>query len=214
MGKKGRKKPQGKGAGGRAAKVRKQSRSVSARRYGPVEGRLRPGLVVALAAFGVLLLVIGGVFLYQRSQAQKQAQLDAQQQAEQEAAQQEAEREARLGLRDIVRIETNKGTVVLELFPDLMPATVKNFESLAASGFYDGLIWHRVESWVVQTGDPTGTGTGGSGQTIRLETHEDLPNVRGAVGMAIRVIPYDLWEGSHVVSTAFLQELVEQTKRL
>lgn len=65
-----------------------------------------------------------------------------------------------------------------------MPITVANFEKLAEAGFYNGLVWHRVEGWVVQTGDPTGTGAGGSKQTIKLETHPKLTNVRGGVGMA------------------------------
>lgn len=88
------------------------------------------------------------------------------------------------GTPDIVRIETNKGLIVMEVYPDLVPVTVKNFEDLAKSGFYDGLIWHRVEYWVVQTGDPQGTGYGGSGKTIKLEINRQLSNVRGAVGMA------------------------------
>lgn len=83
-----------------------------------------------------------------------------------------------------IRIDTTKGTVVLELYPKLMPVTVSNFTGLAQSGFYDGLVWHRVEDWVVQTGDPQGTGYGGSGKTIKLETSPVLKNVRGAVGMA------------------------------
>jgi peptidyl-prolyl cis-trans isomerase B (cyclophilin B) len=191
MSKKKRKKTQGKVPAGRSGRGKSQSRKVTGRkakvfdrRSGAPKQPARPGLMIALAVAGVLLLVVGGILLYQQGQARKQAELDALRQAELEAAQREAEREARLGVRDIVRIETDKGLIVMELFPELMPNTVANFESLARAGFYDGLTWHRVENWVVQTGDPTGTGSGGSGQTIRLETHEDLPNVRGAVGMA------------------------------
>jgi peptidyl-prolyl cis-trans isomerase B (cyclophilin B) len=83
-----------------------------------------------------------------------------------------------------VLIETNKGDIEIELYPDLAPITVANFVKLAKEGFYDGLIWHRVENWVVQTGDPEGTGYGGSDETINLEINENLKNVRGAVGMA------------------------------
>ncbi len=83
-----------------------------------------------------------------------------------------------------VRIETNKGLIVMEIYGKLMPVTVANFKKLASSGFYDGLTWHRVEDWVVQTGDPTGTGSGGSGERIKLETSPELKNVRGAVAMA------------------------------
>ncbi|MGE5579577.1 MAG: peptidylprolyl isomerase [Bacillota bacterium] len=88
------------------------------------------------------------------------------------------------GTPDVVKIETTKGLIVMEVYPDLVPVTVKNFEDLAKSGFYDGLIWHRVEHWVVQTGDPQGTGYGGSGKNIKLEINRQLSNVRGAVGMA------------------------------
>jgi peptidyl-prolyl cis-trans isomerase B (cyclophilin B) len=83
-----------------------------------------------------------------------------------------------------VTIETSKGQVIIEVYPELLPVTVENFVNLVQQGFYDGLVFHRVEDWVVQTGDPTGTGMGGSEQTIPLETHPELNNVRGAVGMA------------------------------
>lgn len=92
--------------------------------------------------------------------------------------------EGAVDVKDTVTIETTKGTIVMELYPKLMPITVANFENLARSGFYNGLIWHRVEDWVVQTGDPQGTGMGGSGKTIKLEIAKELKNVRGAVGMA------------------------------
>lgn len=89
-----------------------------------------------------------------------------------------------LGVAETVTIETSKGTFVMEVYPDLVPTTANNFLNLARTGFYDGLIWHRVEDWVVQTGDPTGTGMGGSDQTIPLEINRKLSNLRGAVGMA------------------------------
>lgn len=83
-----------------------------------------------------------------------------------------------------VTLETTKGPVVLEVYPDKMPVTVSNFEKLIGSGFYDGLTFHRVEDWVIQGGDPQGNGTGGPGWAIPLETNQDLKNVRGAVAMA------------------------------
>lgn len=85
---------------------------------------------------------------------------------------------------ETVKIETNKGNILINVYPEKMPITAGNFLDLVNRGFYDGLIWHRVEDWVVQTGDPTGTGMGGSEKTIKLETHGDLKNVVGAVGMA------------------------------
>ena len=87
-------------------------------------------------------------------------------------------------VKDRATVETSKGTFVMELYPTLAPITVANFEKLAKAGFYDGLVWHRVEERVVQTGEPTGTGTGGSEDNIALEIAEGLSNVRGAVGMA------------------------------
>ena len=81
-------------------------------------------------------------------------------------------------------IDTVKGPIKVVLRGDLMPLTVTNFIKLAERGFYDGLIFHRVEEWVVQGGDPEGTGVGGPGYTIKLETHPALRNVRGAIAMA------------------------------
>lgn len=87
-------------------------------------------------------------------------------------------------MKDKATVQTNKGTIVMELYPTLAPNTVANFTKLATAGFYTGLVWHRVENWVVQTGDPTGTGTGGSKDRLALEIAKGLSNVRGAVGMA------------------------------
>ena len=81
-------------------------------------------------------------------------------------------------------LHTNHGAIELELFPDDAPQTVANFEKLAADGFYDGVVFHRViPDFMIQGGDPTGTGTGGPGYSF-----EDEPNdhrvVRGALAMA------------------------------
>ncbi|MGE5557412.1 MAG: peptidylprolyl isomerase [Bacillota bacterium] len=81
-------------------------------------------------------------------------------------------------------IETEKGRIVVELRGDLMPYTVANFVQLIQRNFYDGLFFHRVEDWVIQGGDPEGTGAGGPGYAIKLEVHKALKNVRGAVAMA------------------------------
>ncbi len=88
-----------------------------------------------------------------------------------------------------VVIDTAKGEIELEVYPDLMPITVANFDKLVQSGFYNGLCFHRVEGWVVQGGDPAGDGTGGPGWSIRLETHPQLKNLRGAVAMARSMDP-------------------------
>ncbi|MFZ6036319.1 MAG: peptidylprolyl isomerase [Patescibacteria group bacterium] len=63
-----------------------------------------------------------------------------------------------------IRLQTNKGTIVFELFSDEAPETVSNFVYLAEAGYYDGLTFHRVvPGFVIQGGDPTGTGAGGPG---------------------------------------------------
>lgn len=85
----------------------------------------------------------------------------------------------------IAVLETSMGIIKFELYEDKAPITTANFIKLAESGFYDGLIFHRViKGFVIQTGDPTGTGMGGSGQTIKLEINKDLTHTDGAVGMA------------------------------
>ncbi len=72
-------------------------------------------------------------------------------------------------------IETSKGSIRLELFDDKAPKTCANFEKLASEGFYDGLKFHRViENFMIQTGCPHGTGTGGPGYEFDDEFHEDL----------------------------------------
>src|SRR4051794_9228586 len=79
---------------------------------------------------------------------------------------------------------TNHGSIELELFDDDAPKTVKNFVKLARDGFYDGVIFHRViQDFMIQGGDPTGTGTGGPGYTFEDEFN-DRKVVRGALAMA------------------------------
>lgn len=85
----------------------------------------------------------------------------------------------------IAVLETNMGTIKFRLYQIGAPITSANFIKLAESGFYDGLIFHRViDDFVIQTGDPTGTGAGGSDETIVREINEALTHVDGAVGMA------------------------------
>jgi peptidyl-prolyl cis-trans isomerase A (cyclophilin A) len=73
------------------------------------------------------------------------------------------------------RFETNKGTFSIELFEDRAPVTTKNFIDLADKNFYDGVIFHRViDGFMIQGGDPTGTGRGGPGYTIKDEFHPTL----------------------------------------
>ena len=81
-------------------------------------------------------------------------------------------------------LNTSKGPIVLALFDEDAPKTVKNFTDLAAQGFYDGLIFHRViEGFMLQGGCPQGTGTGGPGYTFEDEINQHRV-VRGALAMA------------------------------
>jgi len=81
-------------------------------------------------------------------------------------------------------LHTNRGDIAVELFHDDAPKTVDNFLSLARKGFYDGVIFHRViPDFMIQGGDPTGTGSGGPGYTFEDEFNEQ-PVARGALAMA------------------------------
>ncbi|MCJ7788186.1 MAG: peptidylprolyl isomerase [Methyloceanibacter sp.] len=85
---------------------------------------------------------------------------------------------------DTLIIDTSKGRVVVALRPDLAPNHVARIKELARQGFYDGVPFHRViEGFMAQTGDPTGTGTGGSGKKLAAEFNAE-PHTRGAVSMA------------------------------
>jgi len=85
---------------------------------------------------------------------------------------------------DTLIIETTKGPVTVALRPDLAPNHVARIKELARQGFYDGVVFHRViDGFMAQTGDPTGTGTGGSGQKLGAEFNAE-PHTRGAVSMA------------------------------
>ena len=82
-------------------------------------------------------------------------------------------------------IETEKGTIELELFEEDAPNTVANFEKLIEEGFYDGLTFHRViPNFVIQGGCPNGNGTGGPGYTIKCET-EGNPNKHGTGALSM-----------------------------
>src|SRR5688500_8474809 len=91
-----------------------------------------------------------------------------------------------LASRDVTTgtLQTNKGAIEFELFDDNAPKTVENFLKLARDGFYDGVIFHRViPDFMIQGGDPTGTGTGGPGYQFEDEFNEHKV-VRGALAMA------------------------------
>lgn len=84
----------------------------------------------------------------------------------------------------LVRLETNKGNITIELDPH-MPITAGNFETLVKKGYYNGVIFHRVISgFMLQGGDPTGTGRGGPGYAIKDEFTMNNKNSRGTLSMA------------------------------
>ena len=89
----------------------------------------------------------------------------------------------------------NGGVMELELYPEKAPLTVKNFEKLVSSGFYDGLGFHRIiKGFMIQGGDPKGNGTGGPGWTIKGEfkangVNNDLKHTRGVISMARSMAP-------------------------
>jgi peptidyl-prolyl cis-trans isomerase B (cyclophilin B) len=81
-------------------------------------------------------------------------------------------------------LHTNHGAIAIELFDEDAPKTVENFRKLAGEGFYNGVIFHRViPDFMIQGGDPTGSGSGGPGYTFEDESNEHRV-VRGALAMA------------------------------
>ena len=89
-----------------------------------------------------------------------------------------------------IRFTTNKGEFIVEMFEDKAPKTTKNFIELTEKGFYNGVVFHRViDGFMIQGGDPLGTGLGGSDTTIKGEFSSNgvdnpLSHTRGAISMA------------------------------
>lgn len=100
-------------------------------------------------------------------------------------------------ITNYVKLETTKGIILVELYPDVAPITVENFQNLVNEKFYDGLIFHRViKDFMIQGGDPEGTGLGGSSKTIKGEfknngVNNDLSHTRGVISMARNSISMD-----------------------
>ena len=88
----------------------------------------------------------------------------------------------------LVVMNTTLGPIKIKLFPDIAPKTVENFLTHAENGYYDGIIFHRVmDDFMIQGGDPTGTGTGGEsiyGGSFEDEFSEEVFHLRGALSMA------------------------------
>lgn len=86
-------------------------------------------------------------------------------------------------------LDTSKGTVAIEMNPEVAPLHVAQIQSLVKAGFYDGIIFHRViDGFMAQTGCPDGTGMGGSGKNIKAEFNKES-HVRGACSMARSQMP-------------------------
>jgi len=82
-------------------------------------------------------------------------------------------------------VDTERGQFVMELYPKVAPKTVENFETLVKKGFYNGLTFHRVvPDFVVQGGDPDGTGMGGPGYDVPAEIDKNEKHLRGSVATA------------------------------
>ncbi len=87
-------------------------------------------------------------------------------------------------MEDTLHLDLEAGRVTIEMRPDLAPTHVARIKELVRDGFYDGVVFHRViDGFMAQTGDPTGTGTGGSGQKLKAEFSGEK-HVRGIVSMA------------------------------
>lgn len=88
-------------------------------------------------------------------------------------------------LDNYIYIDLEYGRVIIELFPNLAPNHITRIKTLATEGFYDGIVFHRViEGFMAQTGDPTGTGMGGSDLPDLAAEFSDEPHIRGVVSMA------------------------------
>jgi peptidyl-prolyl cis-trans isomerase B (cyclophilin B) len=89
---------------------------------------------------------------------------------------------------EVAVLKTNKGNIVIRLFPEQCPKTVENFKTHIRNGYYDGIIFHRViDDFMIQGGDPTGTGRGGEsiwGRNFENECGRNLFNFKGALSMA------------------------------
>ncbi len=125
-------------------------------------------------------------------------------------------------------IDTDRGPIKLELYPDKAPLTVANFVNLAKRGYYDGLNFHRViNDFMIQGGCPQGRGTGGPGYKFEDETRNGVPHQRGSLSMAnagpntngsqffITHIKTDWLDGKHTVFGQVLegQDVVDAIKQ-
>lgn len=148
------------------------------------KGKKSSRLNVYLSAFiaAVLVISIGGFYVYETNRSNQTSTSTT-------------SSSSTSGTGPYAVLDTSQGTIVIQLFPNVAPVTVSNFESLANSGFYSDLVWHRIVSgFVIQTGDPNSKGavnstrdTWGQSQgpdTEPLETNSNYPNDVGYVAIA------------------------------
>ena len=142
----------------------------------------------------------------------------------------EAEKVLEPGAEYRALVRTNKGDLVLDLFQEQVPRTVNNFVFLARKGFYDGIVFHRVlEDFMAQTGDPTGTGSGGPGFQFEDEFDPSLAHdAKGVLSMAnagpntngsqffITFIPTPWLDGRHSVFGRVIEgaDVLDQLQRI
>ena len=136
---------------------------------------MKKNTIVAVAIFAVVVIAASAYFIFNQNGNSEEETLNR--------VNGNSEEET---LNRVAVIETNLGTMEIELFNDKAPRTVSNFVDLIEKGFYDGVIFHRIISgFMIQGGDPTGTGRGGPGYTIDDEFHPDLKHdSKGILSMA------------------------------
>jgi len=109
---------------------------------------------------------------------------------------------------EIAVMETSMGKIKLKFFPEYAPKAVENFKTHAKNGYYDGVIFHRVISeFMIQTGDPTGTGQGGEsiwGEPFGVEPASELHHIRGAIGTAKTMEPISIGSQFYIVQNSAL----------
>ena len=136
---------------------------------------MKKNTIVAVAIFAVMVIAASAYFIFNQngnSEGETLNRVNGNSEGE--------------TLNRVAVIETNLGTMEIELFNDKAPRTVSNFVDLIEKGFYDGVIFHRIISgFMIQGGDPTGTGMGGPGYEIDDEFHPDLKHdSKGILSMA------------------------------
>ncbi|OFZ14426.1 MAG: hypothetical protein A2X86_06080 [Bdellovibrionales bacterium GWA2_49_15] len=109
--------------------------------------------------------------------------------------------------KQVAILKTIHGNIKIKFYPQEAPNTVKRFMTLVEQGFYDGLPFHRaVPNFILQTGDPTNTGSGGSGQKIKGEVNS-IQHIKGTVGMARSENDNDSADSQFYISLSTLSQL-------